>query len=640
MVERALDDNREVVSSGQRREPLEQEEHRGVSRWLDAVFHGDASAERLLVAAAREKPRPRGIRKSRRSLGDERQRSLEVSWIVRGFEQVEEPGGEKRVVVENGGFACVTAAGRSSELSARATIEPQHGGSGLLGSVEEAPLAGDTITLRERADGEPVPRRHHLRIERRLCAPHASGEELRAPRRPALDIRGALDARAAERRHAGTLEVPGLRHAEKSRSVAVLVAHRGAHLGRREEIGGSLFPVRVGVEARPEAALGCAHVPQEEIERVEPDGSIPGVVERCGRGEVEGRELCVVVEHLLEMRDRPCRLGGVAEEAAADVIVDAAGRDRVDCLADCGAELRIAPFPERVQQKPPPDGRRELCPPSKATVYVVERRQGASSELVELVDAECAALAGRLRRGDAPRDLRAAVLRVARSSPESFLDCVDHLQEPLVRKVRPGEEGMKRRGEERRHGPAAAARYRLHGLHVHRVEVGAFLAIDLDRDEVLVEERGHVVLLEHVLRHDVAPVARHVADGEEDGPTEPRGERERFRPPRAPVDRVVGVLEQIGRGRTDEVVSFAAYLLDGARGRLPERRCARRRWPSGCRRAAPQRQHEGEERRDCDAKQAVTIPCERGTGSPFLPSRASRATGRPRRTSAVILRSP
>src|SRR3712207_7355348 len=52
------------------------------------------------------------------------------------------------------------------------------------------------------------------------------------------------------------------------------------------------------------------------------------------------------------------------------------------------------------------------------------------------------------------------------------------------------------------------------------VEVGPLLAVDLDRDEVRVEERRRLGILERLALHDVAPVAGRVADRQEDRPVE------------------------------------------------------------------------------------------------------------------------
>ena len=70
--------------------------------------------------------------------------------------------------------------------------------------------------------------------------------------------------------------------------------------------------------------------------------------------------------------------------------------------------------------------------------------------------------------------------------------------------------------EEHRHRPAAPPDHRLHGIHVDRVHVGTLLAIDLHVDEELVHDRGGRSVFERLVRHDVTPVARGVADRQQD----------------------------------------------------------------------------------------------------------------------------
>ena len=86
----------------------------------------------------------------------------------------------------------------------------------------------------------------------------------------------------------------------------------------------ALLAFRVGVEGAGEGALAGAHLAQH------PAGGLrrPRGEERLARvlpdvaQEVE--ELGVVVQHLLEMRRQPALVGGIAGEAAAQMVVDAA----------------------------------------------------------------------------------------------------------------------------------------------------------------------------------------------------------------------------------------------------------------------------------------------------------------------------
>ena len=66
--------------------------------------------------------------------------------------------------------------------------------------------------------------------------------------------------------------------------------------------------------------------------------------------------------------------------------------------------------------------------------------------------------------------------------------------------------------------------------------------------------RGGVRVLEGFVRHDVAPVAGGVADREQDGLVRRPRLGQRRLAPGPPVHRVVGVLEQVGRGGEAEQV--------------------------------------------------------------------------------------
>ena len=115
----------------------------------------------------------------------------------------------------------------------------------------------------------------------------------------------------------------------------------------------------------------------------------------------------------------------------------------------------------------------------------------------------------------------------------------------LGRKVRPAEKRLQIGRHPHRHGPAAAAGGGLHEGHVDAVHVGPLFAIHLDGHETLVQDRGDALVLERFALHDVAPVAGGVTHGKEDGLVLAARFVERFRSPRIPIHRVVGVLQQV-----------------------------------------------------------------------------------------------
>jgi hypothetical protein len=80
-------------------------------------------------------------------------------------------------------------------------------------------------------------------------------------------------------------------------------------------------------------------------------------------------------------------------------------------------------------------------------------------------------------------------------------------------KIRAAEKGLLLRREKHRQRPAATPprQQRVRRL-VYLIEVGPFFPIDLDVDEKLVHMRGHGLVLERLVRHHMAPVARRVAD--------------------------------------------------------------------------------------------------------------------------------
>ena len=140
------------------------------------------------------------------------------------------------------------------------------------------------------------------------------------------------------------------------------------------------------------------------------------------------------------------------------------------------------------------------------------------------------------------------------------------------RKVGAAVEGLQIRRQPDAHRPAARSGGRLHEGHVDAIDVGALLAVDLDGDEVLVEHRGDCVVLERLVLHDVAPVARGVADGEEDRLVLRRRLRERLVAPRKPVDGILRVLQQVGTALAGQPV-HRSIIVDPREPIYPRFRC-------------------------------------------------------------------
>jgi hypothetical protein len=123
-----------------------------------------------------------------------------------------------------------------------------------------------------------------------------------------------------------------------------------------------------------------------------------------------------------------------------------------------------------------------------------------------------------------------------------------------------------RRQEHRERPPARAARQQRVRRLVDAVEVGALLAVDLDVDERVVHDARDLVVLERLVRHHVAPVARGVADRQQDRLVLAPRERQGFRAPFVPVDRVAGVLAQVRARRPRQSVHRVRLLRPGNDG--------------------------------------------------------------------------
>ena len=125
-----------------------------------------------------------------------------------------------------------------------------------------------------------------------------------------------------------TLEIArGGRVILRGKKRRILRAQRRFDLGQRPEVKFALLAFRIGVERGRERALRRHHFAPEPADRL----ARPLKVQRLAGARMRERQklqqLCVVVEHLLEVRHQPAFIGRVAREAAAEVIVDAALAD-------------------------------------------------------------------------------------------------------------------------------------------------------------------------------------------------------------------------------------------------------------------------------------------------------------------------
>src|SRR3989454_2385767 len=173
------------------------------------------------------------------------------------------------------------------------------------------------------------------------------------------------------------------------------------------------------------------------------------------------------------------------------------------------------------------------------------------------------------------RDVLANRARVARDAVTFFAKGAGDLHQyppgsraPILvvvrREIRSAEEDFAVRRQKRGQRPAALATQRLNGSLVASIDVRPLIPIDLDADEVAIENLGDARVLVRLAVHDVAPVAPHRADVEQDRLVlRPRSGEGRLSP-REPVHGLVrGGFEVGGRlgGQRVQLKYLTAGLL-------------------------------------------------------------------------------
>src|ERR1700722_13252533 len=83
-------------------------------------------------------------------------------------------------------------------------------------------------------------------------------------------------------------------------------------LGRGPDEEFSFLALTVGILGRIETMVRARHLAQHVVEDLARDVKEFGFVQRTSGIEIKPRELCVVVEHFLEMRHQPAIVNAVA----------------------------------------------------------------------------------------------------------------------------------------------------------------------------------------------------------------------------------------------------------------------------------------------------------------------------------------
>ena len=336
----------------------------------------------------------------------------------------------------------------------------------------------------------------------------------------------------------------------------------------------ALLALTVGVLGGVKTAVLMAHVAQDVAENVAGDVGVLFLAADEVGVEVEVQKLRVVVEHFLEVRHEPFFIDRVAGEAAADLVVHAAGRHlvaRVQHHADAVPVACAVGVAQQHQRQAGPGELGRVAEAAEARVVLglelgdsavepsrIELDVGLGLERDALADA----LADVVGRGE-----HICALRLPRVG-----DLIEDVGETRFaelghrRKVSAAVKRLEVGREPDVEWPAAAAGRGLHEGHIDFVHVGPLLAVKFDADEMLVHHLGGRFILERLTLHHVAPVAGRVADTQQDWFLLVARFFERLFAPGVPIDRVVFVLLQVGRRLIGETVGV--FRLGFLLGRL------------------------------------------------------------------------
>ena len=337
----------------------------------------------------------------------------------------------------------------------------------------------------------------------------------------------------------------------------------GADLVGRPHVELSFDTFGVRVLGGVEAAVRMPQIAQDVADRLVQH--LPVDRRRCDlRGvQVDPREQRLVIEHLLEVRHEPDAVDGIAREAAAEVVVHPARRHGAERGLDRGEGGGRVIALMRAQQQLEAHRLRELrwtAEPAPLVVMLLAQLLVRGRQRLGTRKVSRGIRRGHSTLPDRARQLFGVSEQVVTTGAPRVVDRAAQVGERrqtvpgLIGEVRAAVEGPAVGRAEHRHRPAALPRHGLCRGHVDRVDVRTFLSVDLHVDEQFVHHRRGRGILERLVRHDVAPVTRRVADRQEHRLVLGPSPRERVVTPLVPVDGVVAVLAQVWAGRVGQPV--------------------------------------------------------------------------------------
>ncbi len=349
---------------------------------------------------------------------------------------------------------------------------------------------------------------------------------------------------------------------ERRQKRGVLRAQCGEQLLPRPDVEGPFLAVGLGVDGAPELAVAGRSSPRRGT-RPSRAPPAPTPRRRCaragGRRAAEGARCRRASSRSAGPSTRdPSRSGGSRRRAGRRCRRAPSGRACRRACVGVGASAAKSSSSEEVGRG------RELR----------RRAEAAPSRVEAARERFQRARVAASRDGSSPPGVRAArevaadgrasssacsstsARRCRQASPSALSSEREAGPAPAIlrREVGAGEERLQLGRQEHRVRPAALAGQDLGGGHVDLVEVGPLLAVHLDADELLVHQRRDLGIGERLALHDVAPVAGRVADREEDRLVLGARSGDRLLAPGVPVDRVVGVEQEVGAGLAGQAV--------------------------------------------------------------------------------------
>ena len=398
--------------------------------------------------------------------------------------------------------------------------------------VEPGRRVEDHGGVRQRRDHQAVPVREHLVVPAGALPARAALQQQRAQPGEAGLVGHLVGLRRGQPVEDGlAFPVAAPRDVVDGLEVGGVGAESLVDLALVPDVEPALLALGIGVQRAREGALAGAHLAQHPSHRLGGAGGEERLARVLPDMAEQVEKLGVIVEHLLEVGREPALVGGVAREAAAQMVVDAAlahplHGEHDGGLHQHGAGIAVA-APEQLQH----GTLRELRRAADAAVAAVDLAQQSPRHVLDLCVRD--GLAG-LAAGEALQGFHqgcSIFVHLVAVGAVGLLDQLQHLLEAgaaearLEREVGAAPEGLGVGRQEHGERPAPLLAHQRERPLVDGVEVGALLAIHLDVDEEPVHQGGGLVVLEALVGHDVAPVAGGIAHRQQDGLVPPPSPR-------------------------------------------------------------------------------------------------------------------